>query len=74
MGVIFPLGVGGKIVLCLIAVAVIAIWSMLQWPEWWKRKFGKGKVETKEVVEPPKMDEEKRRRGRPPKQQDTVAP
>ena len=41
MGVIFPLSIPGKIALTLIAVFLGLIWSMMQWPAWWKKKLGK---------------------------------
>jgi hypothetical protein len=39
--IIFPLSIPGKIVLILIAIVLGLIWSMLQWPDFWKRKLGK---------------------------------
>lgn len=38
---LFPLSVGGKIALILIAIALGIIWSMLQWPEFWKARLRK---------------------------------
>lgn len=41
MGVIFPLSPLGKVILILIAIALGVIFSMLQWPDWWKKHFRK---------------------------------
>ena len=49
---IFPLSIPAKIVLVLIAIFLGLIWSMLQWPGWWKKHFRK----QSEVVEE-KLDE-----------------
>lgn len=43
MGVIFPLSVVGKVVLIIIAITLGIIWSMLQFPAFWKRVLRKGK-------------------------------
>ena len=42
MGVIFPLSIPGKIVLTLIAISLGIIWSMLQFPSFWKKRFREG--------------------------------
>ncbi len=39
---IFPLSWPAKIVLMLIAVMIGLIWSMMQYPEWWKRRIRRG--------------------------------
>lgn len=41
MAVIFPLSPAGKVVLILIAILFGLIFSMLQWPGWWRKHFGK---------------------------------
>jgi len=41
MGVIFPLSPIGKLVLILVAIALGAIWSMLVWPDKWKKLLRK---------------------------------
>lgn len=38
---IFPLSWPAKIVLMLICIFIGMIWSMMTWPEWWKRRFRK---------------------------------
>lgn len=42
MGIVFPLSWPGKVVLLLIAVVLAIIWSMLQFPMWWKKKIRGG--------------------------------
>lgn len=39
--ILFPLSPAGKVILILIALAIGLIWSMLQWPEWWRKKLKK---------------------------------
>jgi hypothetical protein len=36
---IFPLSIPAKIVLILICMFIGMIFSMMQWPEFWKRRF-----------------------------------
>ena len=49
---IFPLSVGGKIALILIAIILGLIWAAMTWPDKFKRIFRKGKSEI--VKEEPK--------------------
>lgn len=42
---IFPLSVGGKVVLILIAIILGLIWAAMTWPDKFKRIFRRGKSE-----------------------------
>ena len=47
MGAIFPLSTSGRIILILIAVVIGLIWSMFQFPDFWRRLYKKQKPEVK---------------------------
>jgi hypothetical protein len=38
---LFPLSATGRVVLILIAIIIGLIWSMLMWPNAWRKMFGK---------------------------------
>lgn len=42
--IIFPLSIPGKIILILIAVVLGLIFSMIQWPQFWKNLLRKKEV------------------------------
>jgi len=45
--IIFPLSIPAKIVFILIACFIGAIWSMMTYPDFWKRRFRKGNQQSK---------------------------
>lgn len=59
MGVVFPLSPAGRVVLIIIAIVIGLIWSMLMWPNWWKKVFGKS-TDQPQVVVNGKAKEEKK--------------
>lgn len=44
---IFPLSIPAKIVLILIMIFIGMIWSMMTYPDWWKRRIRKGDRQSK---------------------------
>ena len=44
---IFPLSIPAKIILIIIAFFIGMIWSMMTYPEFWKRKFRKSNQQSK---------------------------
>lgn len=45
--IIFPLSISAKIVLILIACFLAMIWSMMTYPQFWKRRFRKSNQQSK---------------------------
>jgi len=44
---IFPLSIPAKIVFVLVCLFIGMIFSMMQWPDFWKKKFRKGNQQSK---------------------------
>ena len=51
MSVIFPLSVPGKIVLFLVAIVLGLIWSMMVWPDAWRKMLKNDDFLRKKPVE-----------------------